>query len=207
MGFSARCAKFCNSHDRFPEQRKPPFFEGPSFLLMTKPVTRLLAGTWALLAGLSSGCEPYSPHGSTEVGMLFDYIVRHDSLRHGPFVVVPARFFQSAAETDSATLVGRTARLRYYLPSKHPALRAECLAMPNASAEWQALRAQLPASGTEDNVIFLAFSARCDGPDGRHYYYVERHGVEAGRLHREYEGDVYQVCQGRVEREILVWIS
>jgi len=139
--------------------------------------------------------------------MLFDYIVRHDALRHGPFVVMPARFFQSAEETDSSNLVGRTARLRYYLPSKLPALRAECLAMPNASAEWQALCAQLPASGTEANAIFLAFSARCDGSDGRHYYYVERHGVEAGRRSRPYVGNVYQVYQGRVEREILVWIS
>ena len=136
---------------------------------MTKPVTRLLAGTWALLAAMSSGCEPYSPHDSTEVGLLFDYIVRHDDLRHGPFVVMPARFFQPVEETDSANLVGRTEHLRYCLPSKLPALRAECLAKPNASAEWQALRAQLPASGTEANAIFLAFSARCDGPDGRHY--------------------------------------
>lgn len=174
---------------------------------MTKSITHFLTGTLFLLAGVSSGCEPYAPHGSTEVGLLFDYIVRQDDLRHGPFVVMPSRFFKSAEETDSATLVWRTARLRAYLPSKLPALRAECLATPNTSAEWQALRAQLPTSGAEANAIFLAFSARCDGPDGRHYYYVERHGVEAGRRSRPHEGDVYQVYRGRIEREILVWIS
>lgn len=174
---------------------------------MAKPFTFLITGAWVMLAGLSSGCEPYSPHGSTEVGLVYDYIIRRDNLRHGPFVVMPSRFYQSAEETDSANLFARTEHLRYYLKSKLPALRAECLATPNTSAEWQALRAQLPTSEIEPNATFLAFSSRCDGHDGRHYYYVERHGVEAGRRSRPYEGDIYQVYQGRIERVILVWIS
>ena len=175
---------------------------------MTKPITRLLAGTWVLLAGLSSGCEPYSPHGSSEVGLVYDYIVRHDAL-HGPFVVVvPARFHRFREETDTSNFIGRTEHIRTNLDAAlRLTVRPECLATPNASAEWQALRAQLHAAGTEPNAIFLAFSARCDGRDGRHYYYVERSGVENGKPSRYYEGNIYQVYQGRIEREIFVWIT
>lgn len=175
---------------------------------MTKPFTLSLTGAWLLLAGLGSGCEPYYPHGSTEVGLVYDYIVRHDALVHGDFVVRPAGFYRYRGVSDSVDLHGRTERLRAYLDSTlRPLLQPECLATPNTSTEWQALRAQLQTSGTEANAIFLAFSTRCDGRNGRHYYYVERHGVENGRRSGAYEGDIYQVYQGRIEYEFRVWIS
>ncbi|GAB3880087.1 hypothetical protein GCM10028824_44460 [Hymenobacter segetis] len=175
---------------------------------MAKSTAFLLTSACLVLAGLSSGCEPYSPHGATEVGLVYDYIIRRDGL-HGPFVVVvPARFHRFREETDASNFIGRTEHIRTNLDAAlRLAVRPECLATPNASAEWQALRTQLHASGTEPNAIFLAFSAQCDGRDGRHYYYVERSGVENGKPSRYYQGNIYQVYQGRVEREIFVWIT
>jgi hypothetical protein len=194
--------------DRFTEHRKLGFFAEQALLLMTKPFTPALTGTWLLLAGLGSGCEPYSPHGSTEVGLVYDYIVRHDALVHGAFVVRPAGFYRYSGVSDGANLHGRTERLRAYLDSTlRPLLQPECLVTPNTSPEWQALRALLPTVGIEANVIFLAFSTRCDGRNGRYFYYVERHGVENGRCGGAYEGDIYEVYKGHIEREFHVWIS
>ncbi|MBF9220190.1 hypothetical protein [Hymenobacter ruricola] len=177
---------------------------------MTKLFTFLLACAELLLACLGSGCrETTSPHGSTEVGLVYDYIVQHDSLVHGEFVVlVPAGFHRYSEETKFSNFAFRSERIGRSLDAALLlTVRPECLATPNTSAEWQALRTQLNASGTEANAIFLAFSAQCNGRDGRHYYYVERSGVEAGRRKGSYEGDIYVVYQGRIEREILVWIS
>ena len=72
---------------------------------MAKPFAFLLTGAWGLLACLGSGCrENSSLQGASEVGMLYDYLVRRDSLQHGPFIVRPSRFFQAAEESDSANL-------------------------------------------------------------------------------------------------------
>ncbi|WP_426062080.1 hypothetical protein [Hymenobacter sp. B1770] len=196
---------------------------------MAKSLPLLLGYAWALVAVLGSGChETSSPHRPSEVGVVYDYIVRQDDLlrqeghdhllgqgrARGPLppsmfsYVVPARFHRFPEETDFSNFAARSEKLGRNLDAGMAlTVRAECLATPNASPEWQALRTQVNGPGTAANAILLAFSARCDGRDGRHYYYVERTGVEGGRPSRYAQGNVYQVYQGRVEREIPVWIT
>jgi hypothetical protein len=193
---------------RFCEHRKLGYFVELALLLMTKPFTLFLTGAWLLLAGLGSGCEPYSPHGSTEMGLVYDYIVRKEGLLgRFPYVVL-ARFHQYPEETDFSHFAYRSEQIGGSLDAAmRLTVRAECLATPNASAELQALCAQVNGSKTPADAILLAFSARCDGRDGRHYYYVERSGRENGKPTRNYEGNIYQVYKGRIEREIFVWIT
>jgi hypothetical protein len=162
------------------------------------------------------------------VGVVYDYIVGQEELlrqqqheyllrqgrargplppRKSPFVV-PPRFHRFREETDFSNFAARSQKLGNYLdPALRLTVRAECLATPNASAEWQALRAQVNGSKTATDAILLAFSARCAGRDGRSYYYVERTGVQGGLPTRDAQGTLYQVYQGRVEREIPIWIT